>query len=116
MTVAETGHKGRVVTQLRLEKRPVGPDRQRFLVFRVATTVGGLPEQEVQRLFHGFRRRSGRRGLGLDLPLARSLLELHDGTLEVSSSVGMGTTFTASVPLHQPKVLARLHPRKNPQT
>lgn len=100
---------GRIVVQLKQESQP---DRK-LLIFRAATTAGGLPERDLQHLFHGFRRRPGRRGLGLELPLARSLVELHDGTLAVTSSVGMGTTFTATIPLLQPRVLARLRPRKD---
>jgi two-component system cell cycle sensor histidine kinase PleC len=37
-------------------------------------------------------------GTGLGLPLAKSLLELHGGTLHISSRPGEGTTVTASFP------------------
>ena len=35
---------------------------------------------------------------GLGLPLAKSLLELHGGTLHISSLPGKGTTVTATFP------------------
>lgn len=104
---------GRIVAQLSLRSSSTASgEKRQHLIFRVATTSGGLPERELQGLFHGFRRRPGRRGLGLELPLSRSLVELQDGALQVTSSGGMGTTFTADIPLLQPKVLARLRPPK----
>ena len=37
-------------------------------------------------------------GTGIGLPLAKSLLELHGGTLHISSRPGKGTTVTATFP------------------
>lgn len=113
----ESMDRGRIVAQLRAEQREAssGTEPQRALVFRVATTSGGLPEREAERLFVGFRRRPGARGLGLGLPLARAFIELHGGTLSVSSSMGLGMHFTVEIPLLQPKVLARLRARRKPE-
>ena len=33
-------------------------------------------------------------GIGLGLPLAKSIVEVHGGTLEVESELGRGTAFT----------------------
>lgn len=40
----------------------------------------------------------GRHGAGLGLPLARQLIELHDGALEIESEAHKGTTITVSLP------------------
>jgi signal transduction histidine kinase len=37
-------------------------------------------------------------GTGLGLPLARRLVELHDGRLLLESRVGIGTTATVTLP------------------
>ena len=37
-------------------------------------------------------------GTGVGLPLAKSLVELHDGTLELESRVGFGTRVTVKFP------------------
>jgi len=37
-------------------------------------------------------------GTGLGIPLAKAMIELHDGTLGISSSVGSGTVVTVMLP------------------
>jgi signal transduction histidine kinase len=37
-------------------------------------------------------------GTGLGLPLAKSMIELHGGTLEIDSELGVGTTVTITLP------------------
>ena len=37
-------------------------------------------------------------GAGLGLPLSKRLVELHDGTLKIESTVGAGTTVTIQFP------------------
>lgn len=36
---------------------------------------------------------------GLGLSIAKKIIETHGGTIEVSSTVGTGTTFTVNLPL-----------------
>ena len=40
----------------------------------------------------------GHEGSGLGLPLAKKVMELHDGSLAVESEIGVGTTVTARLP------------------
>jgi len=40
----------------------------------------------------------GRHGAGLGLPMARQLIEMHDGTLEIESEPGKGTAVTVTLP------------------
>ena len=35
-----------------------------------------------------------KQGIGLGLPLAKAIVEAHNGTIEVDSELGIGTTFT----------------------
>jgi signal transduction histidine kinase len=83
---------------------------KRMLLIRIADTGRGLEGDEVGQLFIGFRRKSGVRGLGLGVPLAKALVEMHGGTLQVYSTPGVGTTFAADLPVLQRKVLGRLRP------
>jgi signal transduction histidine kinase len=105
---------GKVVVRVRAETldHEVAPAVRRVLQLRIADTSRGLEGEEVGKLFIGFQRKPGRRGLGLGLPLAKAFIELHGGTLSVFSTPGVGTTFSADIPLMQKKALGRLRPVK----
>src|SRR5690606_7469913 len=56
------------------------------------------------RIFEPFYRAEGHSkepGTGIGLPLARSLAELHKGTLELKRSEFNQNTFLLSLPIHQ---------------
>jgi signal transduction histidine kinase len=64
----------------------------------------GIPETQLEHIFERFVRgdagltqRVG--GTGLGLAIAKSLVELHGGTIEVSSAVGAGSSFRFRLPL-----------------
>jgi len=68
----------------------------------VADTGVGIPEEELGRLFERFYRAStgtAMQGTGLGLPIVRSIVEAHGGTISVESEVGAGTTFEVDLPL-----------------
>lgn len=59
----------------------------------------GIPPEILPRLFEPFftTKETGR-GVGLGLAISRSILERHNGNIEVRSEVGRGTTFTVTLP------------------
>ncbi|HVY38140.1 MAG TPA: ATP-binding protein [Polyangia bacterium] len=70
----------------------------------VSDTGIGVPAHEVPRLFERFHRVEGaeartHEGTGIGLALVKDLVELHGGTVEVSSTHGQGTAFTVRIPL-----------------
>jgi len=69
----------------------------------VRDTGVGIPEESLGKLFERFYRVPGTenivRGTGLGLVIAKSLVEAHGGKMEVASTVGVGTTFTITLPL-----------------
>jgi DNA-binding response OmpR family regulator len=83
VTVSRKGHSARV------EVRDSGP---------------GIPAPELAHVFDRFHRvdESSTRaqpGTGIGLSLAKELVDLHAGTLSVSSEEGFGSTFVVSLPL-----------------
>jgi CheY-like chemotaxis protein len=76
-------------------------------VVRVRDTGIGLAPESLGRIFELFAQvaPSGARspgGLGVGLTLARSLIELHGGTVEArSEGLGRGSTFTIRLPLQK---------------
>jgi PAS domain S-box-containing protein len=69
----------------------------------VADSGVGIREEDLSRLFREFERIEQRgpkpEGTGLGLALTKRLVELHGGSIEVTSTVGQGTTFTVRMPL-----------------
>ena len=88
-------------TEVRLEVRCEGKDA----VIRVRDTGRGIEPDVLPRIFDLFvqGRQSIERpegGLGLGLTLAKSLVELHHGTIEAQSAgAGCGSVFTVRLPL-----------------
>jgi len=71
-------------------------------VLRVRDSGPGIPADELPRIFDRlFRGDTSRaeRGLGLGLSLVKAIVEAHGGTLEVSSELGRGSTFSVSLPV-----------------
>jgi len=67
----------------------------------VADTGRGMAPAVLERIFERFYRggRDGHGGgTGLGLSIVRSLVELHDGEIDVISEEGEGTTFTVRIP------------------
>ncbi len=69
----------------------------------VADTGTGIAAADLPHLFDRFYRAAstaGRsaEGSGIGLALARSLVEMHDGTIEAASAPGAGTTVTVRLP------------------
>jgi len=64
----------------------------------------GIPAEFLDKIFEPFTRRErvgGRLfgGLGLGLPLAQHVIQLHQGEIRVESEEGKGSTFTVQIPI-----------------
>jgi PAS domain S-box-containing protein len=71
-------------------------------IIRVSDQGIGIPEEDLPRLFEPFHRAAnvGKiHGTGLGLAIAKQAIELHGGRIAVESKVGIGTTFTISLPV-----------------
>lgn len=70
----------------------------------VVDTGPGIPEKILPRIFDPFfttkgtARKGESRGTGLGLAICREIVTAHRGTIEVSSQIGRGTTFTITLP------------------
>jgi two-component system sensor histidine kinase BaeS len=65
----------------------------------VRDTGPGIGAQELPHVFDRFYRSGDSAGSGLGLPIARSLLEAHGGSIEAISPPGGGTTIRIHLPL-----------------
>lgn len=72
------------------------------LVMEVKDTGIGMTEETLSRIFRPFERltsQSNADGYGLGLPITQGLVNLLDGTIEVTSSIDRGSTFRVTLPL-----------------
>lgn len=58
----------------------------------------GIDPNLKNHLFELFHSTKGNRGTGLGLPVAKKIVEEHEGTISVESTPGEGTTFVISLP------------------
>ncbi len=76
---------------------------EELLIFHVEDTGCGIREEDLGKIFEDFRQVDSKRnrsaeGTGLGLAIVKHLVELMEGTIEVESTYGKGTTVTITIP------------------
>ncbi|NUQ12665.1 MAG: HAMP domain-containing histidine kinase [Gemmatimonadaceae bacterium] len=71
---------------------------------QVSDTGAGIPREQLPHIFEKFYQADTQaplalRGAGLGLAIAKSIVTAHNGSIEVESRVGAGTTFTLRLPI-----------------
>ena len=80
----------------------------------VADDGTGISQEDIHHIFKRFyrsRQSSDTQGVGLGLPLARSIIEGQGGRISVESSPGQGAVFTASFPDTPEEITASERPQ-----
>jgi len=72
-------------------------------IFKVQDTGIGISPENLPKLYEKFGDHQrlgtgGEKGTGLGMPIVKSFVDLHNGTIEIESEVGKGTTFVISLP------------------
>lgn len=75
-----------------------------MLAISISDTGIGIPENKFETIFNSFEQGDGSTereygGTGLGLSVTKQLVELHGGTIEVSSEMGKGSIFTITLPI-----------------
>ena len=71
------------------------------VVFKVKDAGIGIPPEDQERLFDSFHRAKNVgniQGTGLGLSIVKKSIDLHRGNIALHSEVGLGSTFTVTLP------------------
>ncbi|WP_084604134.1 sensor histidine kinase [Sporanaerobacter acetigenes] len=76
----------------------------KYAIIEIKDNGIGIPEENIQNIFERFYRVDKARsrdtgGTGLGLSIAWQIVSLHQGTIEVESKVGVGSTFYIKLPI-----------------
>ena len=72
----------------------------RYIEVKFSDTGHGIKEEDKKRLFEPFySTKEVGKGTGLGLAISYSIIQQHNGTIEVKSQVGKGSTFTVKLPV-----------------
>ena len=85
------------------QTKPLDDGRALFC-FSVSDTGIGMAPEFLKHIYEPFAQegddaRSKFQGTGMGMPIVKSLIDLMGGTIEISSEVGVGSTFNVQIPL-----------------
>ncbi len=67
---------------------------------KISDTGAGIPKENLSKIFDPFfTTKEVGKGTGLGLNISYKIIEGHNGTIDVESTVGKGTTFTIRIPI-----------------
>lgn len=93
--------------EVRVVTSAVSTEQGQQLLIEVSDTGIGIREEDLPKLFQEFSQiepamTRNREGTGLGLALSRRLVELHGGSITVTSRFGVGSSFIVSLPIREP--------------
>jgi len=93
-----------IYTPERGEVRVKGEVKGGFVGISISDTGYGIAPDEIHRIFERFYRAKTEKtrnivGTGLGLPIVKSIVEAHNGTVKVESKEGVGSTFYVRLPI-----------------
>ena len=89
---------GRLTLKTRMEAGQV--------ILDVSDTGSGMTEEVRRRCFEPFFSTKGARGTGLGLSMVYGIINRHEGTIELTSAPGQGTTFSIRLPVEKREIIA----------
>ena len=72
--------------------------QKKNIVIRITDTGIGISEKKLGMIFTPFYTNKNR-GTGLGLAIVKNIIEEHNGSIDVQSEIGEGTTFIITLPL-----------------
>lgn len=95
---------GKIILRTRLTKCDVHQTSAQYLthvVVEVSDTGTGMSEETRKRCLEPFFSTKGKRGTGLGLAMVYGVMQRHEGSIEIESEPGKGTTFRLVFPVRK---------------
>lgn len=72
-----------------------------YVEIKISDNGIGISKEDLPRIFEPFYSTKGQKGTGLGLAVIWGIIDNHDGTINVESEIGKGTTFSILLPIKQ---------------
>ncbi len=96
--------KGTITLSTRKTKLQEGSYEREGVIISIKDSGAGMPEAVKKRIFEPFfTTKEVGKGTGLGLSITHSIMEKHQGRIEVESEMGKGTEFKLILPVHPSK-------------
>ncbi|TXE07023.1 response regulator [Seonamhaeicola algicola] len=81
-------------------------DDQKHVVIKVTDSGSGIDEEKIKNIFERFYTdnkdgKKKQRGVGIGLSFTKSLVDLHQGTIDIQSEPNIETVFTVKLPMER---------------
>lgn len=79
---------------------------ENFVLIKIIDEGTGISKEDIESIFNPYTQSNnkstkGEKGSGLGLAIARKIIEGHNGSIDVSSIMGKGSTFIIKVPIEK---------------
>jgi signal transduction histidine kinase len=74
------------------------PDTKQ-IQFLVSDNGPGMTDEMKEKIFQPFESGKNKFGTGLGMPIAKQIIDQHNGSIDIKTTQGKGTTFTVTLPL-----------------
>lgn len=94
---------GKIIMNFQIKKKP------HCLLIGITDTGTGISPEDLPHVFERFYKSHGKNinndnkqtGSGLGLTISKEIVEAHDGTISVKSTLGKGTSFYFTIPIYE---------------
>jgi signal transduction histidine kinase/FixJ family two-component response regulator len=90
---------GKITLRTRLLEQMNGGKYPTQIAVEVSDTGTGMDEETRKRCLEPFFSTKGKRGTGLGLAMVYGVIKRHEGTIDIQTEPGKGTTFRLSLPV-----------------
>ncbi|HWD90757.1 MAG TPA: ATP-binding protein [Verrucomicrobiae bacterium] len=90
---------GKITLRTRTVRQPNDAKYARYVAVEISDDGMGMNEETRKRCLEPFFSTKGKRGTGLGLAMVYGVMKRHEGTIEIQSEPGKGTTFRLLFPV-----------------